>query len=40
MLMPEAGAIYVMDRAYVDFTRLHALHQGLSNLLSGISATA
>jgi hypothetical protein len=27
MLMPEAGAIYVMDRAYVDFTRLHALHQ-------------
>lgn len=27
MLVPEAGAIYVMDRAYVDFTRLHALHQ-------------
>jgi hypothetical protein len=27
MLMPEAGAIYVMDRAYVDFTRLHALQQ-------------
>jgi len=27
MLMPEAGAIYVMDRAYVDFTRFHALHQ-------------
>jgi hypothetical protein len=27
MLMPEAGAVYVMDRAYVDFTRLHALHQ-------------
>ena len=27
MLMPEAGAIYVMDRAYVDFARLHALHQ-------------
>ena len=27
MLMPEAGAIYVMDRAYVDFTRLHALHR-------------
>jgi hypothetical protein len=26
MLMPEAGAIYVMDRAYVDFRRLHALH--------------
>jgi Domain of unknown function (DUF4372)/Transposase DDE domain len=26
-LVPEAGAIYVMDRAYVDFARLHALHQ-------------
>jgi hypothetical protein len=27
MMVPEAGAIYVMDRAYVDFARLHALHQ-------------
>ena len=27
MLMPEAGAIYVVDRAYVDFARLFALHQ-------------
>ena len=27
MLLPEAGAIYVMDRGYVDFARLHALHQ-------------
>ncbi|MDH3771557.1 MAG: IS4 family transposase, partial [Nitrospirota bacterium] len=26
MLMPEAGAIYVMDRGYVDFSRLHVLH--------------
>jgi hypothetical protein len=26
LLMPEAGAIYVMDRAYVAFERLHALH--------------
>ena len=25
LLLPEAGAIYVMDRAYVDFSRLHAL---------------
>lgn len=23
---PEPGAIYVMDRGYVDFSRLHALH--------------
>jgi Domain of unknown function (DUF4372)/Transposase DDE domain len=27
MLLPEAGAIYVMDRGYVDFCRLHVLHQ-------------
>ena len=27
MRLPEAGAIYVMDRGYVDFTRLHALHE-------------
>ena len=26
LLIPEAGAIYVMDRAYVDFVRLHNLH--------------
>jgi len=26
LLLPEAGAIYVMDRGYVDFTRLHGLH--------------
>ena len=25
-LIPEPGAIYVMDRAYVDFVRLHRLH--------------
>jgi hypothetical protein len=27
LLVPEAGAIYVMDRGYVDFARLHRLHQ-------------
>jgi hypothetical protein len=27
MLLPEAGAIYVMDRGYVDFVRLYVLHQ-------------
>ena len=27
MLVPDPGAIYVMDRAYVDFHRLYALHQ-------------
>ena len=28
LLVPEAGAIYVMDRGYVDFRRLYGLHQG------------
>ena len=27
MLIPEPGAIYVMDRGYLDFARLHTLHQ-------------
>jgi hypothetical protein len=27
LLLPEPGAIYIMDRGYVDFARLHALHQ-------------
>jgi transposase len=27
MLVPEAGAIYVMDRGYIDFRRLYGLHQ-------------
>jgi hypothetical protein len=26
-LIPEAGAFYVMDRGYIDFYRLHDLHQ-------------
>ena len=28
-LVPEPGAFYVMDRAYLDFTRLYRLHQSL-----------
>jgi hypothetical protein len=27
LITPEAGAIYVMDRGYVDFRRLYLLHQ-------------
>ncbi len=27
MILPEAGAIYVMDRGYVDFAGLYGLHQ-------------
>jgi len=27
LLLPEAGAIYVMDRAYTDYGRLYAMHQ-------------
>ncbi len=27
-LIPEPGAIYVMDRGYLDFARLYTIHQG------------
>ena len=27
LLVPEPGAFYVMDRGYIDFERLHRLHQ-------------
>ena len=27
MLLPEPGAFYIMDRGYLDFDRLHTLHQ-------------
>lgn len=27
LLTPEAGAIYIMDRGYIDFARLYLLHQ-------------
>ena len=27
LLLPEAGAIYIMDRGYLDFARLHALQR-------------
>lgn len=30
ILIPEAGAIYAMDRGYVDFKRLYALHQAMA----------
>ncbi|MEW6079072.1 MAG: IS4 family transposase [Thermodesulfobacteriota bacterium] len=29
-IIPEPGAIYVMDRAYLDFARLYRFHQGAS----------
>jgi hypothetical protein len=28
LLVPEPGAFYVMDRGYLDFERLHQMHQG------------
>jgi transposase len=30
ILVPEAGSFYIMDRGYLDFARLHALHQDLA----------
>ena len=33
LLLPEAGAFYVMDRAYLDFARLYSLHRARSFFL-------
>ena len=30
ILIPEPGAFYIMDRAYLDFARLHTIHQSLA----------
>lgn len=30
ILVPEAGSFYIMDRGYLDFARLHTLHQDLA----------
>lgn len=30
ILIPEAGSFYIMDRGYLDFARLHTLHQNLA----------
>ena len=30
ILVPEAGSFYIMDRGYLDFARLHVLHQDLA----------
>jgi len=30
ILVPEAGSFYIMDRGYLDFARLHTLHQNLA----------
>jgi hypothetical protein len=35
MILPEAGAIYVMDRGYVDFARLYGLHQAGAFFVTG-----
>ncbi len=30
ILVPETGSFYIMDRGYLDFARLHTLHQSLA----------
>jgi hypothetical protein len=34
LLLPETGAIYVMDRGYVDFARLCGLHQASASFVT------
>ena len=38
LLIPEAGVIYVMDRGYVEFARLHGLHQAGAFIFSRAKA--
>jgi Domain of unknown function (DUF4372)/Transposase DDE domain len=33
LLLPEPGAIYVMDRGYINFARLYRLHQGQASFV-------
>ena len=40
LLLPEAGAIYVMDRGYIDFARLYVLHQAGAFSSRGQSQTS
>jgi hypothetical protein len=37
-LVPEPGAIYVMDRGYLDFVRLYALNWGQANFVIRLKA--
>jgi hypothetical protein len=39
-LVPEAGAIYIMDRGYFDFERLYILHQSCSFFVVRAKASA
>jgi len=39
-LIPEAGAIYIMDRGYFDFERLYTLHQCCSFFVVRAKASA
>ena len=34
ILIPEAGSFYIMDRGYLDFERLYALHQAHSTFIT------
>lgn len=40
MLLPEAGAFYVMDRGYLDFERLYVLHRAGSFFVTRARANA
>lgn len=34
ILIPEAGSFYIMDRGYLDFARLYALHQARATFIT------
>lgn len=39
LLVPEPGAFYVIDRGYIDFERLHALHEARSFFVTRAQST-
>ena len=39
LLLPEPGAIYIMDRGYIDFARLYALHKARATFVIRDRAT-
>lgn len=38
ILIPEAGSFYIMDRGYLDFARLYAMHQARATFITRIKS--
>ena len=38
ILVPEAGSFYIMDRGYLDFTRLYTMHQAHATFITRVKS--